>query len=182
MLNDPLKFIKSGPARHNTMFSTTIVPLMCVVSLALSPDHYKLIFIVLSIMAMKLTESERSTGEQRREVAGVHDEARVQVQVIYGDTKNSISGIFFFYIVNKFHENTKINNGLVCLSILSDFRTLSVALCSKPVKLNAKCHKHKSVKVLSRPVPDIKLRQLDFLKFLKTFRLSANRLVRSLQR
>lgn len=34
---------------------------------------------------MKFTGGERSTGEQRQ-VTGIHDEAGVQVQVIYGET------------------------------------------------------------------------------------------------
>lgn len=38
-----------------------------------------------------------------------------------------------FFSVNKFCENTKTNNELFCLSILSDFATLSLAFSTKTV-------------------------------------------------
>lgn len=49
----------------------------------INPVYYNLglSFIVLSITSVKSTGSERSTGEQRK-VTGIHDEARVQVQVV----------------------------------------------------------------------------------------------------
>lgn len=36
---------------------------------------------------------------------------------------------YFYFLPNNSHEKTKVNSVLVCLSILSDFPTLSMGLC-----------------------------------------------------
>lgn len=41
--------------------------------------------------------------------------------------------LFYIFMVNKTHEQTKTNNVLFLLSALSNFPTLSVALSPKPI-------------------------------------------------